>query len=84
VLQTNERASGQQLNAAKTSIFFSRNTRAEFQGFIWNTIGATITTRFEKYLGLPAMVGRSKRQTFTSICGKVKAKVDGWKEKFIS
>ncbi|XP_062152046.1 uncharacterized protein LOC133860461 [Alnus glutinosa] len=84
VLQTYEKASGQQLNAAKTFIFFSRNTRAEFQGFIRNTAGATITTRFEKYLGLPAMVDRSKRQTFASICGKVKAKVDGWKEKFLS
>jgi hypothetical protein len=30
------------------------------------------------------MVGRSKRQTFASICGNVKAKVDGWKEKFLS
>jgi len=33
VLQTYERASSQQLNEAKTSIFFSRNTREEFKGF---------------------------------------------------
>jgi len=84
VLQTYERASSQQLNAAKTSIFFSRNTGVEFQGFIRNSAGATISTGFETYLGLPAMVGRSKRQTFASICEKVKAKVDGWKEKFLS
>jgi len=30
------------------------------------------------------MVGRSKKQTFASICGRVKAKLDGWKEKFLS
>jgi len=30
------------------------------------------------------MVGRSKKQSFASICGRVKAKLDGWKEKFIS
>lgn len=30
------------------------------------------------------MVGRSKRQTFASICGRVKSKLDGWKETFLS
>jgi hypothetical protein len=84
VLQTYERAFGQQLNAAKTSIFFSRNTGAEFKAFIRNSAGVSIFTGFEKYLGLLALVGRSKRQTFTSICGRVKAKLDGWKEKFLS
>jgi hypothetical protein len=72
------------LNAAKTSLFFSKNTRAAFRDFISNTTGVTISTGFEKYLGLPALVGRSKRQTFASICGRVKAKLDGWKEKFLS
>jgi hypothetical protein len=84
VLQTYERASGQQLNMAKTSVFFSRNTREEFKGFIWNSVGVTTTTGFEKYLGLPTLVGRSKKRTFANICGRVKARLDGWKEKFLS
>jgi hypothetical protein len=44
----------------------------------------TITTGFEKYLGLPTLVGKSKRQTLNKICSGVKAKLDGWKEKFLS
>lgn len=84
VLQTYKRASGQQLNTAKTSIFLSRNTHLDFREYLINLAGVTVTSGFDKYLGLPAMVGRSKKQTFASICGRVKAKLDGWKEKFIS
>jgi hypothetical protein len=43
-----------------------------------------MSTGFDKYLGLPAMVGRSKKKTFYGICGRVKVKLDGWKEKFLS
>jgi hypothetical protein len=59
VLQYYERASGQQLNAAKTSIFFSKNTGADFREYISNTVGIQITACFDKYLGFPAMVGQS-------------------------
>jgi hypothetical protein len=84
VLQTYERASGQQLNAAKTAIFFSRNTSIAFLDFIRINAGLYISTAFERYLGLPALVGHLKRQTFASICGWVKTKLDGWKEEFLS
>jgi len=84
VLQTYEKASGQQLNMAKTSVFFSRNTREEFKEFIRNSVGVATMTGFEKYLGLPTLVGRSKKRTFAYICGRVKERLDGWKEKFLS
>jgi len=82
VLQTYERDSGQQLNAAKTSIFFRKNTRAELRSFIRTSAGISVTSCFEKYLGLPALVGRSKTHTFVGICCRAKKKLDGWKEKF--
>jgi len=84
VLQHYEHASGQQLNTAKTTIFLSRNTSPEFRDYLNNLEGVTISARFDKYLGLPAMVGRSKKQSFASICGRVTAKLEGWKEKFLS
>jgi hypothetical protein len=37
-----------------------------------------------KYLGLPAIVGRAKIRTFAGIVGRVRAKLNGWKEKFLS
>ncbi|XP_062155083.1 uncharacterized protein LOC133863104 [Alnus glutinosa] len=72
------------LNAAKTSIFFSKNTQAEFKDFLRSSAGISITSSYEKYLGLPALVGRSKYKTFARIEGRVRKKMDGWKEKFLS
>jgi hypothetical protein len=79
-----EHASGQQLNAAKTSVFFSRNTRNDFRDWVSSTVGLLAVQGFEKYLGLPAMVGRSKTRTFASLVGRVRKKLEGWKEKFLS
>jgi hypothetical protein len=79
-----ESASGQKLNADKTSIFFSRNTGADFRALITSATGISSSTCYEKYLGLPAFVGRSKMRTFEGIQSRVRKKVDGWKEKFLS
>jgi hypothetical protein len=84
LLQSYEEASGQKLNAAKTSIFFSPNTGEDFKSFIRSSTGISSTQCYEKYLGLPALVGRSKTQTFAGIQNRVGRKLDGWKEKFLS
>ena len=54
VLGVYERASGQYLNQAKTSLFFSKNTSREIQGEIQRRFGAQIIKQHEKYLGLPS------------------------------
>jgi hypothetical protein len=36
------------------------------------------------YLGLPILMGNSKRQTFQSIVDKVLRRVDGWRAKTLS
>ena len=38
----------------------------------------------EKYLGLPSLVGRRKRNTFNDIKEKLSKKLAGWKEKVLS
>jgi hypothetical protein len=40
--------------------------------------------QYEKYLGLLALVGRSRVSTFTNIKGKIWDRINGWKEKFLS
>jgi hypothetical protein len=58
LLNSYERASGQKLNAAKTSVFFSKNTEAAFKDFVSSSVGIPVVKGLEKYLGLPPLVGR--------------------------
>ena len=38
----------------------------------------------EKYLGLPSLVGRNKKNTFNSIKDKLRKQLASWKEKLLS
>jgi hypothetical protein len=84
VLEIYENASGQKLNRDKTSIFFSRNTRREAKEHITSIAGVSSTRRYEKYLGLPALVGRSRIGAFSAIKSRIWECINGWKEKFLS
>lgn len=84
VLNTYELASGQQLNRAKTSLFFSPNTDVGLQEDIKARFGAQVIKQHEKYLGLPSLVGRNKKNTFRDIKEKLAKKLAGWKEKLLS
>jgi ribonuclease HI len=44
----------------------------------------TETNRFDTYLGLPALIGKSKLKAFNSIKEKVEHKLSNWKVKFLS
>ncbi|XP_059451225.1 uncharacterized protein LOC132182030 [Corylus avellana] len=84
ILHSYEMASGQRLNQAKTSIFFSRNTTTETQQEILRVTGNPCTQRYDKYLGLPALVGKSRNQSFKSIKDRVWRRLSDWKLKFLS
>ena len=58
-LDVYERESGQKLNREKTSIYFSKNTKVEFKEYIASIAGISITSNFERYLGLPTFIGQS-------------------------
>jgi hypothetical protein len=42
------------------------------------------TNQFERYLGLPALIGSSKVEAFSGLQGKIWGRINGWKEKFLS
>ena len=72
------------MNHAKTSLFFSSNTPSDVQQEIKNIFGAQVIRQHKKYLGLPSLVGRSKRNCFNDIKEKLRKKLAGWKEKLLS
>lgn len=76
--------SGQRLNRDKTSIFFSRNTSQEMKDCILQLSGISTTQRYEKYLGLPALVGKSRVREFQDIIERVRKQLTDWKTKFLS
>ena len=63
ILAIYERGTGQKINREKTNIFFSFNTPHEVWVRIQQVLGVLAIRQFEKYLGLPALVGREE-------CGK--------------
>ena len=84
ILATYERGSGQKINKDKTNLFFSTNTSLDVQESIQQLLGMPSIRNFEKYLGLPALVGRGKKQKFSYIKERVWKKLQGWKEKLLS
>lgn len=66
-----EVASGQLLNKEKIAIYFSKSTRREAQLYVLNVIVVHVVHSYEKYLGLPVMIRRRKKQNFKYILDSV-------------
>ncbi|XP_042944657.1 uncharacterized protein LOC122278542 [Carya illinoinensis] len=84
ILKRYELASGQKLNMDKTSMVFSSNVSAPMQEEIRNMWGGSAIQQYEKYLGLPPMIGRKKANAFSDIKSRVWKKLQCWKEKQLS
>ncbi|XP_059436514.1 uncharacterized protein LOC132169501 [Corylus avellana] len=84
ILEDYEAISGQRLNKEKTAVFFSRNTSREDRLTIQNLSGIPASQRFDTYLGLPALVGKSRTREFHKIKERVNKRVNDWKAKFLS
>ena len=62
-----EIASGQQINFHKSAISFSSNTPEEAQHEICMELNVHITSDHGRYLGLPSLIGRLKKEVFAYI-----------------
>jgi hypothetical protein len=47
-------------------------------------VGMASTQQYARYLGLPALIGRSKVSAFNDIKGRIWRRMNGWQEKFPS
>ena len=84
LLNLYEKVSSQKINSAKTTLFFSKNVLNPTKETIKNLLGVAEIKEYEKYLGLPAVVGRNKKASLNYIKDRVWGKLQGWKEKLLS
>ncbi|KAL0317292.1 UNVERIFIED_CONTAM: putative mitochondrial protein [Sesamum angustifolium] len=78
------RASGQEINFAKSSVVFSSNTNHTICAEVQDVLQIRAEGRHDLYLGLPTVVGKSRRAVFQSICDRVWQRINGWNERNLS
>ena len=81
ILNQYEVASGQKVNKNKTAIFFSTSTPEDASQEMKSILGLQEISQYEKYLGLPSLVGKKKKESFNFIKEKIWRKLQGWESK---
>ncbi|GAU27412.1 hypothetical protein TSUD_356480 [Trifolium subterraneum] len=84
ILKTYEDASGQEINLSKSEIFFSRNISLSAQNDLAELMGVTHVMGTGTNLGVPSMVGRSKKATFAYIKDRIWRKINSWRSRPLS
>ena len=79
-----EEASRQKVNRNKTSLFFSNFVPEEVKHGIKVKLGVPEIRNYEKYLGLPSLVGKRKKESFNFIKEKVWRKLQRCETKLLS
>lgn len=84
ILNQYEFFSGQAVNYQKSAIFFSSNIRTDKHAEIKNILQVHTDIGNSKYLGLPSLIGKSKKSVFSYLKDKIWAKIKSWSTKLLS
>ncbi|XP_074302679.1 uncharacterized protein LOC141634383 [Silene latifolia] len=84
IISKYERASGRKINYSKSEVVFSKKVSTNVRINLVAALGVREVERHEKYLGIPTIIGRSKKAVFSCLKERVWKKVQGWKKKLLS
>ncbi|CAL9214573.1 unnamed protein product [Arabidopsis halleri] len=84
ILEKYELASGQMINPQKSAITFSAKTSSEVRTRVKEQLGIEKEGGLGKYLGLPELFGRKKKDLFSMIVDRIRQKACSWSSKFLS
>ena len=79
-----ENAFGKKVDQSKIAIFLSKSITEDTKDIIKGILGLQEIHQYEKYLGLPSLVGRGKKASFNYIKERVWRKLQGRKGKLLS
>jgi hypothetical protein len=83
-LNTYSSWSGQHINISKSTIFFSRNCNLSSKDAVNSILHLALLPSQAKYLGIPLLMHRSKKDSFIKLKDKIVARISGWKAKLLS
>ena len=84
ILSRFEQVSGQTVNYGKFEVMFSSNIRTDKQNEIIGMLGVNFTDGNSYYLGLPSVLGRSKRVIFGFLKDCLLKRLSSWQSKLLS
>ena len=61
ILSTYDEALGQKINKNKTAVYFSKSTKEDTRECIKGILGVQEINHYDKYLGLPSLLGRGEK-----------------------
>ncbi|XP_074297260.1 uncharacterized protein LOC141627964 [Silene latifolia] len=84
ILRRYEAASGQLVSLEKTTVSFSKGVLRGRRSLIANRLGIVEVEEQHRYLGLPTVVGRSKKVLTDILRDKLSKRLQGWRGKILS
>ncbi|XP_062093901.1 uncharacterized protein LOC133799929 [Humulus lupulus] len=79
-----QRASGQQVNLNKSSVFFSSNAGEACRREMCSILNMQEADEHSMYLGLPNILGRRKNAILGFLKERMRSKIQSWENKFLS
>lgn len=84
ILQRYEMASGQKINTQKSAVTFSSKTNREVKDRVKLQLKIEKEGGLGKYMGLPELFGRKKKDLFSMIVDRIRQRACSWSSKFLS
>ncbi|CAI8601941.1 unnamed protein product [Vicia faba] len=84
ILNTYAATSGQEINLLKSEVFFSRNLSHAAQKDLAKLLGVRHVLDTGSYMGLPSMIGTSKKATFSFVKDRVWKRINSWSGRSLS
>ncbi|XP_058754632.1 uncharacterized protein LOC131627792 [Vicia villosa] len=79
ILEVYAEASGQEINTNESEVLFTRNISNQAREDISRIMGVRLVLGTCTYLGLPSMLGRSKKATFAFIKDRIWKRINSWR-----